>query len=370
MIVIVAGMVPTPKPITETQQRQWQELARILDRVQKGGLRQLSPEELIDLGRLYRRAAADLARARASGLDARQIEHLNALVGRAYAYVYTTETRGRSSIVTFFAREFPQSVRRCAPFIGAALAVFLVAAAIGLIATYRDADAPNALLGPGWSASLEGITRRHTGKKDWLPGEMRPIASSGIMTNNIMVSILAFSLGVLGCLGTLFIMFFNGLMLGAIAAAVDQRNVALGFWAFAAPHGVIELPAIFIAGGAGLLLGYAVINPGDVPRGVALRQAGGEAIQLVMGVAAMLVVAGLIEGFFSPSLLPEGLKYGLAVVLAVSLVAYLTLAGREPEEVSGRVGDGATGREDSSGGRDAASGQPVAASPFRALPPV
>jgi uncharacterized membrane protein SpoIIM required for sporulation len=158
---------------------------------------------------------------------------------------------------------------------------------------------------------------------------MRPIASSGIMTNNIMVSIFAFSAGVLGGVLTLFVLFYNGLLLGTIAAAVEQRNVALGFWAFVAPHGVIELPAIFIAGGAGLLLGYAVINPGDLPRRVALRQAGGEAIKLVMGVAAMLVVAGVIEGFFSPALLPEALKFSLAALLALGLVAYLALAGRE-----------------------------------------
>jgi uncharacterized membrane protein SpoIIM required for sporulation len=232
-------------------------------------------------------------------------------------------------------------VRRCALFIGAAFAVFALAALIGLVATYRDADAPNALMGPTWTATMEEIADRYRGRKDWLPGEMRPVASSGIMTNNIMVSILAFSTGVLGGIFTLFILFYNGLMLGTIAAAVEQKKVALGFWAFVAPHGVIELPAIFIAGGAGLLLGYAVINPGDLPRRVALRQAGGEAIKLVMGVAAMLVVAGLIEGFFSPALLPEALKFSLAALLALALAAYLALAGREVER--GREGEPASG---------------------------
>jgi uncharacterized membrane protein SpoIIM required for sporulation len=327
----------------EAQQKQWQELSRILDRVQRVGLRGLSPDELLDLGRLYRRAAADLARARSAGVDPRQIEQLNALVGRAYAHVYTTETRGSAGIVAFFAREFPQSVRRCALFIGAAFAVFALAATIGVVATYRDADAPNALMGPAWTGAMEEIADRYRGQKDWLPGKMRPVASSGIMTNNIMVSILAFSVGVLGGVLTLMILFTNGLMLGTIAAAVEQKDVALGFWAFVAPHGVIELPAIFIAGGAGLMLGYAMVNPGDLPRRDALRQAGSEAIKLVMGVAAMLVVAGLIEGFFSPALLPEGLKFSLATLLAFGLVAYLGLAGRERDGETGRQGDGARG---------------------------
>src|SRR5207247_1924666 len=138
-----------------------------------------------------------------AGLDPREIQFLNALVGRAYGYVYTSETRGISSVRTFFMREFPQSVRRCMPFIGTAVGVFLLAALFGLIATFRNADAPEALLGPGWSAQLQEIAERHMGRKNWMPGEMRPIASSSIMTNNIWVSILAFSLGIFGCLGTL-----------------------------------------------------------------------------------------------------------------------------------------------------------------------
>jgi uncharacterized membrane protein SpoIIM required for sporulation len=313
----------------ETQQRQWQELARILDKVDRQGLRGLQAEELIDLGRLYRRAAADLARARTAGLDPRQIQQLNGLVGRAYAHVYTTETRGAGSVAAFFTREFPQSVRRCLPFIGTAFAVFFVASLLGLLATYQNPHAPDALLGPGWGAVVESIAQRHTGTKDWLPGEERPLASSMIMTNNIYVSILAFTLGIFGCLGTLFLMFHNGLMMGAVAAGVDQRGVGLGFWAFVAPHGSLELPAIFIAGGAGLLLGYALINPGELSRRIALQQAGGEAVKLILGVAAMLVVAGIIEGFFSPALLPESLKFTLAIALEIALVAYLGLAGRD-----------------------------------------
>jgi uncharacterized membrane protein SpoIIM required for sporulation len=326
-IVIDAGI-----SLTEERRRQWQELARILDKVDRTGLRGISAEELVDLGRLYRRAAADLGRARTAGVDPREIAYLNALVGRAYGYVYTSDPRGLASVKAFFAAEFPRSVRRAAAFIGAAFGVFMLAALFGLIATYQDADAPDALLGPGWTSQLEGIADRHTGQQDWLPGEWRPVASSNIMTNNIMVSILAFSLGIFGCLGTLFLMFFNGMMLGAVTAAVEQRDVALGFWAFVAPHGVLELPAIFIAGGAGLLLGYALINPGDLSRRAALRHAGSEAIKLIMGVAAMLVVAGTIEGFFSPALLPEALKFTFAAFLAAGLVAYLALAGRGGEE--------------------------------------
>jgi uncharacterized membrane protein SpoIIM required for sporulation len=328
---------PILNKTAEERRERWRELSRILEKVGRVGLRGISSDELIDLGRLYRRAAADLARARTAGLDPREIQFLNALVGRAYGYVYTSETRGISSVKTFFTREFPQAFRRCFPFIGTAFTVFVLAALFGLIATYYNSDAPEALLGPGRTAQLQGIAERHVGRKDWLPGEMRPIASSSIMTNNIMVSILAFSLGIFGCLGTLFLIFYNGLMIGAVAAAVHQHHVGVSFWAFVAPHGVLELPAIFIAGGAGLLLGYALINPGETSRREAVREAGGEAVKLIMGVAAMLVVAGTIEGFFSPSLLPSPLKFSLAAALFTGLVAYLTLAGREEAELSAAI---------------------------------
>src|SRR5437879_7081018 len=114
-MVMVAGMVeqPTLGKSAEERRDRWRELSRILEKVGRVGLRGISADELIDLGRLYRRAAADLARARTAGLDPREIQFLNALVGRAYGYVYTSQTRGFASIVTFFTREFPQTVRRC-----------------------------------------------------------------------------------------------------------------------------------------------------------------------------------------------------------------------------------------------------------------
>jgi uncharacterized membrane protein SpoIIM required for sporulation len=157
--------------------------------------------------------------------------------------------------------------------------------------------------------------------------------SSYIMTNNIKVSFLAFAGGILLGLLTLFMLFNNGLMIGVAALAVARHGTALGFWGFVAPHGVIELPAIFIAGGGGLMLGYALVNPGEYSRRTALGLAGRDAVQLVFGVVAMLVIAGIIEAFFSPTVILPALKLVVAAVTFAAEITYFAFAGRGEESV-------------------------------------
>ena len=135
-------------------------------------------------------------------------------------------------------------------------------------------------------------------------------------------------LGMFAGLLTVYVMFFNGLMIGTVAAVVHRRGVDLGFWSFVAPHGVIELTSIFIAGGAGLILGYALVNPGPFTRGAALKLAAREAVQLVMGVILLLIPAGLIEGFLSPAVEVSPLfKLLFAALMGTFLCAYLFLCG-------------------------------------------
>lgn len=314
------------------QRERWHRLSVLVEKVRQSGVRALTTDEMLEYGRLYRRAVSDLSLARAHGLDARTIDFLNRLVGRAYGQLYRTESRGLPSLPKFFLHEFPRAFRRNVKYVAAAFAVFMVAGTLAFTTTLSDPENAAIFLDPGM---LEGLAQRHSriegGKPDFIPSEFRPIASSGIMTNNIMVSFIAFSGGVVAGLGTIFILLYNGLHLGVVAAAMSQQSadVSRNFWSFVAPHGVIELPAIFIAAGAGLLLGYALINPGDYTRRDALKLAGREAITLIFGVIAMLVVAGSIEGFLSPAPeIPESVKFTFAIALFTGLCAYLGLAGR------------------------------------------
>jgi uncharacterized membrane protein SpoIIM required for sporulation len=167
-------------------------------------------------------------------------------------------------------------------------------------------------------------------KKMWTESvvTMKPLASSGIMTNNLSVSFAMFAGGITGGLYTIILLVFNGVELGVVGAATERAGMALQLWSFVAPHGVLELPAIFIAGGAGLEIARGLLFPGLLPRRDSLEIAGSRAARLLLGTVPMLVVAGVIEGFFSPSGAPVAAKFALAAVLFAALLSYLFLSQR------------------------------------------
>jgi uncharacterized membrane protein SpoIIM required for sporulation len=176
-------------------------------------------------------------------------------------------------------------------------------------------------LGPQMVATIE----RH---EMWTHSilSIKPQASSSIMTNNLSVAFITFALGISAGIGTLYMLFFNGLMLGVIGAACWFSDMSIPLWSFVAPHGVLELPAIFIAGGAGLRLAQALLFPGVRSRRDALALGGSEAVKLLLGVIPMLIVAGLLEAFFSPSTAPVFLKFTAAAVLFALFAAYAFFA--------------------------------------------
>jgi uncharacterized membrane protein SpoIIM required for sporulation len=152
---------------------------------------------------------------------------------------------------------------------------------------------------------------------------IKPIASSTILTNNLSVTFLTFAAGITAGIGTLYMVFFNGLLLGVVGAACWLNQMSLQLWSFVAPHGVLELPSIFIAGGAGLKIAQGLLFPGVLSRKDSLRLAGSEAVQLLLGTIPMLVIAGILEGFFSPTAETPLLKFSVAAGLFVLLVLYL-----------------------------------------------
>ncbi|UCH36381.1 MAG: stage II sporulation protein M [Armatimonadota bacterium] len=310
---------------------QWERLAALVtDASRLRGLRGLSESDLLEFGRLYRRAASDLSHARAYGLDAKELEYLNWLVGRAYGLLYVSESSGWAGVRRFFRRELPQTLRRQWRVIALAGGLFFGSAALSALFSLLRPDLLE-LVNPGLAASVDAIAERHRGGADFLPADFRPVASSLIMVNNVQVSFLAFSTGILLGLGTLLVLVFNGFVLGALAAGVGRTDAAVHFWAFVAPHGVIELPTIIISAAAGLLLGFAVIAPGEYSRIDALRVAGRQAGVMMLGVIAFLAVAGVVEGFFSPAVMPPVIKFAVAAILAMGFLAYVLLGGRQPE---------------------------------------
>ena len=298
----------------------WKRLDGLLQQAEKKGIKSLSAEEIKDLASLYRSVSADLARARTNKVGSTLTQDLQRLTSRGYNQIYQGSQRQEwQQVKEFYLWGFPQIVRESWLYIAIAIAVFLLPALIAWWYGWRDpvfiaATVPQRLItmveedGELWMGSIVGI---------------EPLASSNITINNLSVSFGAIAGGITAGLYTIYIMALNGLSIGAIATLVGKNNLAYPFWAFVFPHGSLELPAIFLAGGAGLLIGKAIVFPGKYRRIDTLKINGTKAAQLLFGIIPMLIVAGTIEGFLSPNpAIPDAVKYLVGTGLFVLLVSY------------------------------------------------
>ena len=307
----------------------WQRLEELLDKTSGvNGLRSLPRVEVRELGELYRRAATDLAIARAETRDPKLINYLNSLVIRAHGRVYSADGQGVNLIWNFFSSDLPEVFRETWRFTFTAFLVFFIAGVVSFILCYSD---PN-------FADVLGLDRfRILAENDsrwWLQlNEANQIGSSQILTNNILVSFLAFAWGALLGIGTLYILATNGFMIGGVLGVCYQAKPAFGneLVTFMVGHGVIELSCIFIAGGAGMLIGYSLINPGNLTRADALKRNGIKAVKLAVGCACLLFIAGIIEGFLSPAEIHPMFKYGTGILTGIAMYSYLILVGRNKD---------------------------------------
>jgi uncharacterized membrane protein SpoIIM required for sporulation len=311
------------KEFIDARTKMWARLEELVASVSRNRLTFLSRDEVRELARLYRRTAADLAIARQEVRDPLLVNYLNGLVGRAHGAIYRNESSGFRVVLDFFRYEFPATFRATFRFTLGALLLTLAFASVGALATSVD---------EGFSEFITpGIRDEVVAHRNWTAriNDANPIHSALIQQNNITVSAMAFGGGILVGLGTFYILMFNGLMLGEIVLLAVRYE----FWEiliFMAGHGVLELTAIFISGGAGFMLASALIAPGDLTRLDALLIKGRQAVILMLGCAVMLVVAGLIEGFISPAEIPWQYKIGVSATSLVLMVLYFLKPDRRP----------------------------------------
>lgn len=306
------------------RQTYWSRLESLLARVKQQGLHALSRSELRELGLLYRQTATDLSAVRGDPSSVQQSRYLNQLLGRAHNTIYSGQKKTVGGIWQFYRTDYPRIFRQFLPYTTVATAIFLLGAIAGLCFSLADPDYMRRFIGPTMMSSIE----RH---EMWTHSivSIKPQASSAIMTNNLTVSFTAFAAGITAGIGTLYMMFFNGMMIGVIGTACATYGMSVALWSFVSPHGVLELPAIFIAGGAGLRLARALLFPGVLSRRDSLAVGGTEAVRLLVGVIPMLIIAGTIEAFFSPSSAPVSLKFAAAASLFTLLILYLLSGSRD-----------------------------------------
>ena len=304
------------------KERNWKRLDALLQRLEKRGPRALSTIEIKEIASLYRSVSADLARAltHQQTVGYTLIQTLRQLTSRSYSQIYQgTRRQEWRKVFEFYQTGLPVIIQQTRLYIAISTGLFMLGGLVGWWFSWQDPRflalaVPESLIqmvreeGQLWMGSILGI---------------EPVASSWIMINNLSVSFRAVSGGLTLGLFTIYILFFNGLLIGAIATLVGQNNLGFPFWAFVFPHGALELPAIFLAGAAGLLIARGILLPGSYRRWDSIKHYGNQAAQLMFGVIPLLVIAGGIEGFFSPSpVIPDMVKYLAGIVLFMGLIAY------------------------------------------------
>ncbi|PVZ11196.1 MULTISPECIES: stage II sporulation protein M [unclassified Pseudomonas] len=284
----------------------------------------------------YRRLCTDLALAQERHYSSHLIERLRHLALRGHQQLYRPRNRYAGPIAAFILRGFPRQVRANRGIVlGACATLFGTLALVALLVAVWP-DLVYSVLAPDKVSEMEQMYdagQSHLGRaadrastEDWM-------MFGFYIMNNIGIAFQTFASGLLLGLGSLFYLFYNGLQIGAVAGHLSGTPAATPFWSFVIGHGAFELTAIALAGAAGLRLGWALVAPGRLSRGEALRQAASQALQLVYGVAMFLLIAAFLEAYWSSkgSIAPA-IKFAVGALLWALVIAYLCLAGRGEHE--------------------------------------
>jgi uncharacterized membrane protein SpoIIM required for sporulation len=296
----------------------WERLARLIAQADSSGLRGLSRAELEETALLYRQVASDLSTLRQDPSARAYSDHVNQLLARAHHIIYSTRRTSLGHLFRYMRDEYPAVFQRNLRYVLFALAITLSGTLLGAVVTLARPQFMRQMLGPQMVATIE----RH---EMWTKSivTIAPAASSGIMTHNLSVCFVSFAGGIVFGLGPLYSMFLNGLLLGVLGVACQQHGMSIDLWSFVAPHGSLELPSIILSGAAGFRLGHGMLFPGFYRRRDSVAQAGVEAARLIAGIIPLLIIAGTLEGFFSPSSAPVWLKFTVGGVLFALLLLWL-----------------------------------------------
>ena len=302
----------------------WNRLEDLLARAGASHLNALAPAQVLTMAALYRRATADLARAQRDWPNEPVHSYLNGLVGRGHGIVYRRGGRVWRRIRDFYTELLPRTYREAWPYLLASAALLFVPAIVSFFVILANPDSASAI------ASPELIDRVHHHQL-WtdIPPDQRTVIGGLIMANNIWVVMLAFGFGVIFGLPVIYVLVTNGISLGGLFGLTQAYGVAGGLFDFVIAHGVLELSVIVGVGGAGLMMGWALVSPGNRRRIDALVDATRRAFILLIGLAPLLVIAGTIEGNISPSDAPFVVKLAIGLTTGALYYSYLLLVGRE-----------------------------------------
>lgn len=338
---------PQLKSVAFRQQREdaWQDLEDLIDKIERRGVRATSAEELMRLPLLYRAALSSLSVARAISLDRHLTRYLENLCTRAYLCLYSTRRRPIDVLAHFFARALPLRVYQLRYHLLASTLIFFAGVGVAAALTARDDEMFYTFVseayaqGRGPHASTESLRRVLFSGTDHSDGALSQFASH-LMTHNARIGMLSATLGVLFGLPVFYFMFTNGLTLGAFISLYGARGLTVELFSWLLPHGVTEILALLLCGGAGLALGEALLFPGAESRRRHLARRGREAGVVILGAVGMFFIAGLIEGFFRQRVMDIPTRYLVAAVSAAFWTLYLGALGAQRQREALRSDEG------------------------------
>jgi uncharacterized membrane protein SpoIIM required for sporulation len=311
----------------------WSRLETLLQSVERDGLASLDLVAAREFGRLYRAVSSDLIRARTELVNATVVDYLNDIVARCYALIHASSRTGQPRVLRFFLVTFPQVFRRELRMFALAAAILLAGSALGATFVAIDPHALGALIPDGHQEHTpsERVSREETADAT-ISGSSSAAFSGWLFTHNIEVSFLVFALGLTFGVGSVALLFYNGVPLGALGMQYHLAGKGMFFWAWILPHGIPELTEVCVAGAAGLVLARGLWLPGPRRRSDALASEAKTAATLVLGGMPLLVLAGVIEGTVSQMhepFLPYWAKLVLAAAVGTGMWLFLLRGGRK-----------------------------------------
>ncbi|MCT4593273.1 MAG: stage II sporulation protein M [Anaeromicrobium sp.] len=294
----------------------WDKLNSYVARIDKSGHKNLNSNELRDFLYLYNESAYHLSYANTHFPNSTTSNYLNSLVGRAHNTLYSVKENTFKRMFNYLTKGFPKRIREFSFFINISTAIFFLGFLLSLVMVLINESNAYYFLPKDL---VETIDYSMESKRQWDYALM----SSYIMVNNISISLKAFVFGITFGIGTIYVLFSNGALLGGLTALIYLNGNPTVYWSLILPHGILELSAIFISGGAGFILAYHMLIPKDLSRAHSIILGAKKASSLLFGIVVMLIIAGIIEGFFTPLGLSPSIKLAFSFMTLIILIFYI-----------------------------------------------
>jgi len=307
------------KSFIKQNRQEWVQLDNLIQEITRNK-KLLTPEKIENFQVSYQRTAHLLSYSQTFFPQEEVTVYLNGLLAKAHHLLYRDQFTSMFQIKQFFGKTFVRLLREQKRFIFVAMLLFLIGGLGGFLSVWSDPLNLYSIL-PGQIAN--NVNPDQLGNSNKVIDSAS--ISATIMTNNIQVAFMAFIGGITLGLFTIYILFYNGLIIGALAALFMEYGKLYDFWAYIVPHGMIELTAIFIAGGSGLLMGYRILVPGSYPRSFQIKRQALSSIQLILGTIPLFIIAGIIEGYITPAPIPLEAKYAFALLTVLALILYVSI---------------------------------------------